>query len=66
MKVYRLDDLKSLDDLRLREEGDLRPQRGELLVRVHAVSLNYRDIAMVRDRYPWPHRKGLIPVSVPP
>jgi NADPH:quinone reductase-like Zn-dependent oxidoreductase len=63
MKSYRIDDFTSFDDLRLREEGDLRPQRGELLVRVHAVSLNYRDIAMVRDKYPWPHSKGLIPVS---
>src|ERR1700734_1287182 len=30
---------------------------------VHAVSLNFRDIAMVRGRYPVPHRKGLIPTS---
>jgi NADPH:quinone reductase-like Zn-dependent oxidoreductase len=52
MKAYRLEDFKSLDDLRLRDEDDPRPQRGELLVRVHAVSLNYRDIALARDRYP--------------
>ena len=63
MKAYRLEDFKSLDDLRLRDEDDPRPQRGELLVRVHAVSLNYRDIALARDRYPRPHRKGLVPVS---
>ena len=63
MKVYRLVDFTSLDDLRVRDEADPRPQRGELLVRVHAVSLNFRDIAMLRDRYPLPHKKGLIPVS---
>ena len=62
MRVYRFDDL-SLDDLRLREEADPRPQRGELLIRVRAVSLNYRDIAMVLGRYPRPHKKGLIPAS---
>lgn len=62
MRVYRFDEL-SLDDLRLREEADTRPQRGELLVRVRAVSLNYRDIAMVTGRYPRPHYKGLIPAS---
>jgi alcohol dehydrogenase len=62
MRVYRLDEL-SLDGLRLREEADPRPQRGELLVRVRAVSLNYRDIAMVSGRYPRPHYKGLIPAS---
>jgi NADPH:quinone reductase-like Zn-dependent oxidoreductase len=63
MKAYRLDDFTSLDDLRLRDEDDQRPQRGEVLVRVHAVSLNFRDIAMLRGRYPLPHRKGLIPTS---
>jgi NADPH:quinone reductase-like Zn-dependent oxidoreductase len=63
MKAYRLDDFRSLDDLRLEEEGDPQPQRNEVLVRVHAVSLNFRDIAMLRDRYPLPHRKGLVPVS---
>ena len=52
MKGYRLDDFTSLDDLRLQEEDDPRLQRGEVLVRVHAVSLNFRDIAMLRDRYP--------------
>jgi NADPH:quinone reductase-like Zn-dependent oxidoreductase len=63
MKAYRLEDFTSLDDLRLEEEGDPQPQRDEVLVRVHAVSLNFRDIAMLRDRYPLPHRKGLVPVS---
>jgi NADPH:quinone reductase-like Zn-dependent oxidoreductase len=47
----------------MKEEEEPRPQRGELLVRVHAVSLNFRDIAMVRGRYPQPFRKGLIPTS---
>ncbi|HEX4182637.1 MAG TPA: NAD(P)-dependent alcohol dehydrogenase [Caulobacteraceae bacterium] len=63
MRVYRFDELKSLGDLRLREEADPRPQRGEVLVRVRAVSLNYRDIAMVLGRYPRAHYKGLIPIS---
>jgi NADPH:quinone reductase-like Zn-dependent oxidoreductase len=63
MKAYRLDDFTSLDDLHLRDEVDPHPQRGEVLVRVHAVSLNFRDIAMIRGRYPQTHRKGLIPTS---
>jgi NADPH:quinone reductase-like Zn-dependent oxidoreductase len=45
MKAYRLDAFNSLDDLRQKEVDDPQPGRGELLVRVHAVSLNYRDIA---------------------
>ncbi|MEQ1865881.1 MAG: NAD(P)-dependent alcohol dehydrogenase [Micropepsaceae bacterium] len=63
MKAYRLDDFQSLADLRLHDEAEPRPQRGEVLVRVHAVSLNYRDIAMVKGRYPRAHRHGLIPTS---
>jgi alcohol dehydrogenase len=63
MKAYRVDDFASLDDLRLYDEPDGKPQRGELLLRVHAVSLNYRDIAMLTGRYPRAHKKGLIPTS---
>ena len=62
MKVYRFDDL-GLDHLRLHDEPDLQPQRGELKIRVHAVSLNYRDIAMVSGKYPRAVKKGLIPTS---
>src|ERR1700676_3704178 len=47
----------------MREEDAPHPQRGEVLVRVHAVSLNFRDVAMLRGRYTLPHRKGLIPTS---
>jgi NADPH:quinone reductase-like Zn-dependent oxidoreductase len=61
VKAHRLHDFTGLDDLKLREEDTPHPQRGEVLVRVHAVSLNFRDIAMLRDGYPLPHRKGLIP-----
>ena len=63
MKVYRLDDFTGIDALRQYDEALAAPQRGEVIVRVSAVSLNYRDIAMMRDRYPMPHRKGLIPTS---
>ena len=63
MRAYRFDSFDSLDELRLREEADPRPQRGEVLVRVHAVSLNYRDIAMLRGRYPRKCVPGLIPTS---
>lgn len=39
------------------------PQRGEVLVRVRAVALNFRDIAIVRGRYPRAAYPGLIPTS---
>ncbi|MGZ6050306.1 MAG: alcohol dehydrogenase catalytic domain-containing protein, partial [Phenylobacterium sp.] len=63
MKAYRFDSFDSLDELCLREEPDPQPQRGEVLVRVRAVSLNYRDLAMLRGRYPRPCYPGLIPTS---
>jgi alcohol dehydrogenase len=63
MRAYRFDSFDSLEELRLRDEPDPRPQRGEVLVRVHAVSLNFRDIAMLRGRYPRKCVPGLIPTS---
>ena len=52
MKAYRLHDFTGLDDLKLQEEDTPHPQQGEVLVRVHAVSLNFRDIAMLRAVIP--------------
>jgi alcohol dehydrogenase len=63
MKAYRFDSFANLDELRVREEADPRPQRGEVLVRVRAVSLNFRDIAILRGRYPRKAVPGLIPTS---
>lgn len=63
MRAYRFDDFTSIEDLRVREEPQEKPQRGEVLIRVHAVSLNYRDIAMLNGRYPRAYKKGLIPTS---
>ncbi|MET0272210.1 MAG: NAD(P)-dependent alcohol dehydrogenase [Phenylobacterium sp.] len=63
MKAYRFDSFENLDALRVREEADPAPQRGEVLVRVRAVSLNFRDIAMLRGRYPRKCVPGLIPTS---
>ncbi|EXJ76828.1 hypothetical protein A1O3_10473 [Capronia epimyces CBS 606.96] len=37
--------------------------RYDVLVKFKAVSLNYRDIAMVLGKYPRPMRKGLVPGS---
>ena len=63
MKAYRFDSFDNLDALRLREEADPAPQRGEVLVKVQAVSLNFRDLAMLRGRYPRKCVPGLIPTS---
>jgi NADPH:quinone reductase-like Zn-dependent oxidoreductase len=41
----------SLDALRLVERSVPRPRRGEILVRVRAASLNYRDLAVLSGTY---------------
>ena len=63
MRAWRFDELSGLDALRLHEEPNPTPQRGELLLRIRAVSLNYRDIAMPLGRYPVACEPGFIPTS---
>ena len=63
MQLYRFDRFGSLDHLRRHEEEVRPPQRGELLLRVRAVSLNYRDVAMVLGKYPVPAEPGHVPAS---
>jgi NADPH:quinone reductase-like Zn-dependent oxidoreductase len=41
----------SIDALRLGERPVPSPRRGEILVRIHAASLNYRDLAILVHRY---------------
>jgi alcohol dehydrogenase len=63
VKAYRVNDFIGVTGLTRVEEPLPRPQRGEVLVKVHAVSLNFRDIAMMRNEYSVPHKHGLIPTS---
>lgn len=63
MKAWLLNDF-GLDNLALGETATPEPKAGELLVKVGAVSLNFRDKAIV-DGFYEPHLvpKPLIPVS---
>lgn len=63
MLAWRLNDF-GLDNLRLEEMPTPTPSAGELLVRVSAVSLNFRDKAIIDGIYE-PHKmpKGLIPAA---
>ncbi|OYD08596.1 alcohol dehydrogenase [Paludifilum halophilum] len=63
MHSYRLEKKGSVENLKIGTEEIPAPQRGEVLVRVKASSLNYRDLAIIKDEYPGeihPHR---IPLS---
>ncbi|WP_408886746.1 alcohol dehydrogenase catalytic domain-containing protein [Lichenicola cladoniae] len=62
-RVWRVDEFRGLEGLRLHEEPTHSPQWGEVLLRVWAVSLNYRDIAMPFGIYPSPSEVGYIPTS---
>lgn len=52
-----------LENLRIEERPDPEPGPGEVVLRMSAVSLNYRDILMVRGSYNPRQPLPLIPAS---
>jgi len=65
MKAYEIQQGgQSLEGLRQVERPDPKPEAGEILVRMHAASLNYRDLAIVSGRYfGGPVSRNTIPLS---
>jgi NADPH:quinone reductase-like Zn-dependent oxidoreductase len=63
MRVYQLDRPGSLDCLVLAERDIPSPAAGELLVRVRASSLNFRDLMIINGQYPMPVPSGRVPLS---
>ena len=63
MKVIEIRGAFGLDNLTVTERPDPRPGPGEVLVRVRAVSLNYRDLLTVRGQYNPKQKLPLIPCS---
>jgi len=64
MRVYELTGQTGLDSWRQAERPTPEPGRGQVLVRLHAASLNYRDVLIVNDQYPFAvNPERLIPVS---
>lgn len=61
---YTIDFKRGLDGLTLESSARL-PDLGpnDCLVQIHAVSLNYRDIAMPMGRYPGKFRDDVVPTS---
>jgi NADPH:quinone reductase-like Zn-dependent oxidoreductase len=62
MKLYRLPKASGIGSLTLDEQPIPAPGRGQVLVRLRATSLNYRDLMVVRGAYA---RGGLPPDLVP-
>ena len=61
MRSVRLRAPRGLDNLKLVEEDPPEPRPGELLVRIRACSLNYRDVFMVHGKVPC--ADGRVPLS---
>jgi NADPH:quinone reductase-like Zn-dependent oxidoreductase len=51
MRVYQLQDDWSIDNLRRAERPDPAPKPGQVLIRLRAASLNYRDLFVLRRGY---------------
>ena len=63
MQVYRLTSLGGLDSLIATEQETPSPGAGEVLVRVRASSLNFRDLLIINGVYPIPVPPGRVPLS---
>ena len=63
MKAYRIDRFGSVDGIVLRSSDDPRPGPREILMRVRASSLNYRDLMVLKGGGRGPTKLGVIPLS---
>lgn len=63
MKAYELRETSGIDSLVLTGRPDPKPARGQVLIRVRAVSLNYRDLVVARGGYGRSVKLPVVPLS---
>jgi NADPH:quinone reductase-like Zn-dependent oxidoreductase len=63
MEAYRIDRFGSIDGIVLRSSEDPRPGPKEILMRVRASSLNYRDLMVLKGGGRGPTKLGVVPLS---
>src|SRR5215510_6695262 len=63
MKLYEFRETKGIDSLMPAEKEVPKVGPGQVLIRVHAVSLNYRDLLIAQGRYMRGLKLPLIPMS---
>jgi NADPH:quinone reductase-like Zn-dependent oxidoreductase len=63
MEAYRIDRFASVDGIVLRTSEDPRPGRKEILMRVRASALNYRDLMVLKGEGRGPTKLGVVPLS---
>jgi NADPH:quinone reductase-like Zn-dependent oxidoreductase len=63
MNLYELQPRSGLDSITRAQRARPSPGPGEVLLRMHAWSLNYRDLLVARGAYGAPPQAGLVPLS---
>src|ERR1700736_1779130 len=63
MEAYRVDGFGSVDGIVLGSSEDPRPGPKEILMRVRASSLNYRDLMVLKGSGRGPTKLGVVPLS---
>lgn len=63
MRAFQIERFGDLSGLKIREHEVPAPGPGEVLVRVHAAAVNYRDLMILNQTYPVPGHEGVIPLS---
>ncbi|MCM0035179.1 MAG: NAD(P)-dependent alcohol dehydrogenase [Burkholderiaceae bacterium] len=63
MKTYRLEKTGSMDNLSLNQEADPTPGAHDVVIRVRANALNYRDLMVMGGSYRVPPKPRVIPLS---
>jgi len=63
VRAYELQPKAGLDSITRTERTDPRPGPGQVLLRMRAWSLNFRDLSVARGAYGVPPRAGLVPLS---
>ena len=63
MEAYRIDRFGSVDGIVLRSSENPRPGPKEILMRVRASSLNYRDLMVLKAGGRGPTKLGIVPRS---
>ena len=63
MEAYRIERFGSVDGIMLRSSEDPRPGLKEILMRVRASSLNYRDLMVLKGGGRGPTKVGVVPLS---
>src|SRR3982074_3796181 len=63
MKAYRIESFGSVDGVVLGSRDNPQPGTREILLRVHATSLNYRDLMVLKGGGRGPTKLGVTPLS---